>query len=82
MIKDIGRIDANVKLLSELFQKDDAQILKEKKMKDLNDIFIQVYGYKIPSYIGTKADALKQLRHYYHSIKRANAFSAEGRMHS
>ncbi|MCM1224631.1 MAG: hypothetical protein NC548_60310 [Lachnospiraceae bacterium] len=76
MVKDIERIDANVKMLRELFEKGDAQILKEKKMKDLNGIFVQVYGFKMPSHIQTKADALNQLRHYYLMVKRGAAFGA------
>lgn len=76
---DIQRIDDNMKMLAELFQKDDEQILKENTMKDLSQIYMTVYGCKVPSYVSTKANALKQLHLYYHSIRRADALSALGR---
>lgn len=82
MVSDITRIDANVAMLKKLFQQSDEEILKSHKMKDLNDIFIQIYGYKIPNHIGTKANALKQLKHYYHSLMRADALRAEGRRYN
>lgn len=82
MIKDIVRIDANVTMLHELFQKSDEEILRTHTMKDFNDIFTTVYGYKIPSRVGTKANALKQLKHYYHSLMRADALRAEGRRYT
>lgn len=78
-MKDIERIDANIAILDILFQQPDDQILKTHKMKDLSDLFAKVYGYAMPSNIGTKANALKQLRRYYQSVMRADALRAAGK---
>lgn len=72
---DKHKIDQNMQMLSELFQKDDDTILRENTMKDLKDMLVRIYDglYPPSSYLSTKSKALQGLKEYYNSIRYTDA---------